>query len=101
MRIAGVESTDLFVGTAERPLQAVRVTLENDGPAGARDGAATGSEQGPGVRDQGPCGIRGLSRGERKEFEIPVEIAVPYQPGSTRRVTVAVETGWGSAQAET
>ncbi len=100
MRIAGVESTDLFVGTAQRPLQVIRVTLENDGPGSAPDGAATVYVQGPGVRDPGPFGITGLNLGERKDFEIPVEIAAPYQPGSTRRVTVTVETGSGRIQAE-
>jgi alpha-mannosidase len=100
MRIAGVESTDLFIGTAQRPLQVMRVTLENDGPGSALDGAATVYVQGPGVRDPGPFGITGLNLGERKDFEIPVEIAAPYQPGSTRRVTVTVETGSGRIQAE-
>jgi alpha-mannosidase len=100
MRIAGVESTDLFVGTVQRPLQVMRVTLENDGPASAPDGAATVYVQGPGVRDPGPFGIMGLNLGERKDFEIPVEVAAPYQPGSTRRVTVTVETGSGRTQAE-
>jgi alpha-mannosidase len=100
MRISGVESTDLFVGTAQRPLQVVRVTLENDGPARALDGMATVYVQGPGVRDQGPFGITGLNLGERKDFEIPVEIAAPYQPGSARRVTVTVETASGRTQAE-
>ncbi len=100
MRIAGVESTDLFVGTAQRPLQVVRVTLENDGPCSTPDGAATVYVQGPGVRDPGPFGITGLNLGERKDFEIPVEITAPYQPGSSRRVTVTAETGSGRTQAE-
>jgi alpha-mannosidase len=100
MRISGVESTDLFVGTAQRPLQVLRVTLENDGPGSAPDGAATVYVQGPGVREPGPFGITGLNLGERKDFEIPVEIAVPYQPGSTRRVTVTVETAAGRTQAD-
>ena len=76
MRIASVASTDLFVGTAQRPLQVVRVTLENDGPACVPDGAATAYVQGPGLRDPGPFGITGLSLGERKDFDIPVEIEV-------------------------
>jgi alpha-mannosidase len=100
MRIAGVESTDLFVGTAQRPLQVMRVTLENDGPGSDPGGAATVYVQGPGVRDPGPFRITGLNLGERKDFEIPVEIAVPYQPGSTRRVTVTVETGSARTHAE-
>src|SRR5487761_1211335 len=100
MRIAGVESTDLFVGTAQRPLQVMRVTLENDGPGSDPSGAATVYVQGPEVRDPGPFRITGLNLGERRDFEIPVEIAVPYQPGSTRRVTVTVETGSARTQAE-
>ena len=100
MRIASIESTDLFVGTAQRPLQVVRVTLVNEEPetASARLGV-----QGAGVRDPGPFGINDLNPGEEKAFEIPVEIAAPYQPGSTRRVTVTLEseTGRGSrVQAE-
>ena len=35
MRIVSVESTDLFVGTAQRPLQVVRVTLVNEEPGAA------------------------------------------------------------------
>jgi alpha-mannosidase len=95
MRIAGVESTDLFVGTAQRPLQVIRVMLENDGPIITADTAATVRVQGPGVRDHGPFRITGMSPGERQTFEIGVEIAVPYQPGGTRRVTVAVESESG------
>src|ERR1700687_4133573 len=92
MRITGVESTDLFVGTAQRPLQVVRVTLVNDEPgtASARLGV-----QGAGVRDPGPFGINDLNAGEQKAFEVPVEIAAPYQPGSTRRVTVTLESEAG------
>src|SRR3984893_3103673 len=100
MRIAGVESTDLFVGTAQRPLQVMRVTLENEGPASAPDGAATVYVEGAGVRNPGPFGITELRLGELRSFEIPVEIAAPYQPGSTRRVTVTVQTAAGRAQAE-
>ena len=97
MRITGVESTDLFVGTAQRPLQVVRVTLVNEEPgtASARLGV-----QGAGVRDPGPFGINDLNPGEEKAFEVPVEIAAPYQPGSTRRVTVTLESEAGRAQAE-
>jgi alpha-mannosidase len=102
MRIVGVESTDLFVGTAQRPLQVVRVTLANEGPAMLATPAMSARlhVQGAGVRNPGPFGIDGLNSGEEKAFEVPVEIAVPYQPGSTRRVTVTVESEAGSNQAE-
>ncbi len=100
MRIAGVESTDLFVGTTQRPLQVVRVTVVNDGPAIAPDTPAFVHVQGPGVRNQSPFGITGMNQGEEETFEVPVEFAVPYQPGSTRRVTVTVETSSGRSQTE-
>jgi alpha-mannosidase len=100
MRIAGVESTDLFVGTAQRPLQVVRVTVVNDGPGSATDTAAFVHVQGPGVGNQRPFSITGLRQGEQETFEVPVEFSVPYQPGSTRRVTVTLETDSGSSQAE-
>ncbi len=100
MRIAGVESTDLFVGTAQRPLQVIRVTLEHDGPGGAGEAAATVNVEGPGVRNPGPFRINQITPGEPQAFEVPVEIAVPYQPGSTRRVTVTVDSQAGRVQAD-
>ena len=102
MRIVSVESTDLFAGTAQRPLQVIRVTLVNEGPGMLATPAmsATISVQGPGVRDPGPFGISDLNPGEEKAFEVPVEIAAPYQPGSTRRVTVTVTSDAGRTQAE-
>ena len=102
MRIVSVESTDLFVGTAQRPLQVVRVTLANEGPAMLATPAMSARlhVQGAGVRTPGPFGINDLNSGEERAFEVPVEIAVPYQPGSTRRVTVTVDSEAGSNHAE-
>jgi len=100
MRIAGVESTDLFVGTAQRPLQVVRVTVANDGPAIAPDTPAFVHVQGAGVRNQSPFRITGMSQGDEETFEVPVEFSAPYQSGSTRRVTVTVETDTGRSQTE-
>ena len=97
MRIVAVESTDLFVGTAQRPLQVVRVTLVNEEPAAA---SARISVHGAGVRDRSPFGINDLSPGEERAVEVPVEIAAPYQPGSSRRVTVTLESEAGRAQAQ-
>jgi hypothetical protein len=82
MRIAGVESTDLFVGTAQRPLQVVRVTLENDRPGEASDTAATVYVEGPGVRNPGPFGISDLGLGERQAYEVPVERSRSRRPTS-------------------
>ena len=101
MRITGVESTDLFVGTAQRPLQVVRVTLESDGSEGGPDTPATVRVEGPGVRNHGPFGIKeSLSHGDHATVEVPVEFAVPYQPGGTRHITVTVESRAGRVQVE-
>ncbi|MGH3186904.1 MAG: glycoside hydrolase family 38 C-terminal domain-containing protein [Streptosporangiaceae bacterium] len=101
MRITGVESTDLFVGTAQHPLQVVRVTLESDRSEGGPDTPATVHVEGPGVRNHGPFLIKeDLSHGDHAAVEIPIEPAVPYQPGSTRHVTVTVESQAGRSQAE-
>ncbi|HJZ09338.1 MAG TPA: glycoside hydrolase, partial [Trebonia sp.] len=101
MRIVSVESTDLFTGTAQRPLQVIRVTLVNEGPAMLATPAmsATIGVQGAGVRDPGPFGLTDVNPGEEKAFEVPVEIAAPYQPGSTRRITVTVTSDAGRTQA--
>ncbi|MGD0069178.1 MAG: glycoside hydrolase family 38 C-terminal domain-containing protein, partial [Streptosporangiaceae bacterium] len=102
MRIAGVESTDLFVGTAQRPLQVIRVTLVNDGPGMLTTPAmsVTVHAQGPGLRDHGPFGISGWHQGEERAVEVPVEVAAPYQPGGTRRVTVTVDSEAGRSHAD-
>src|ERR1700677_3396988 len=102
MRIAGVESTDLFVGTAQRPLQVVRVTLVNEGPGMLATPAASAAVhvEGPGVRDHGPFGITGLHPGEGKAFEVRVKVTAPYQPGGTRRVTVTVDSEAGPTHLE-
>jgi alpha-mannosidase len=102
MRIAGIESTDLFVGTAQRPLQVIRVTVVNEGQGmlPGPDAIAAVHVQGPGMRNQEPFSLTGLGPGEEKTFEVPVEPVAPYQPGSTRRVTVAIESETGRTQAE-
>ena len=99
MRIVTVESTDLFTGTAQRPLQVIRVTLANDSPVAV---SARLGIQGPGVRDPGPFGAHDLDPGEERAYEVPVEVAAPFQPGGTRRVTVTAEgvQGPGRVQAE-
>ncbi len=95
MRITGVESTDLFTGTAQRPLQIIRVIVENAGP-----GMVTGPGvpvtvrvDGAGVSTPMPSTVTGLQAGETRVAEVPVEFSVPHQAGSTRPVTAVAETG--------
>jgi alpha-mannosidase len=95
MRIAAVESTDLFLGTPQRPLQVVRVVLER------REGRpVTVGVHGPGVRNDRPFGVTGPSHGERETVEVGVRFAAPARAGSTRRVTVTAEGEQGRVQAE-
>ena len=77
MRIVSVESTDLFAGTAQRPMQLIRVTLVNEGAGMLATPAMSAaiSVQGPGVRDPGPFGISDMSPGEQKAFALVSEAA--------------------------
>jgi alpha-mannosidase len=103
MRITGVESTDLFLGTATRPLQVVRVHLGNDGPgrAGEHDEVLVRVD-GASVSTPAPAIVTGLAAGEQRVVEVGVEIAAPAQPGSTRQVrAVAATSGAATSGAVT
>src|SRR6266851_660333 len=101
MRIASAMSTDLFGGTVTRPLQLIRVTVANDGPAMVRDPGAdiTVRVEGPGVSTPLPFGISGLVEGEERVAEVPVEIAAPYAAASPRQATVIAESTGGRVKA--
>ena len=89
MRITAVTSTDLFAGTAQRPLQIIQVTLVNDGPDMVTDPHLTVEVcvDGAGVTTPVPARITGLEPDATLTAEVPVEVAVPYQAGSPRTVT--------------
>ena len=96
MRITAVASTDLFTGSAQRPLQIIQVTLVNEG-LGLITDPGTPVEirvDGPGVTTPAPARVTGLEPGGTLTAEVPVEFAAPYQAGSLRTVTaVAVAAG--------
>ena len=94
MRITEVVSTDLFVGTAARPLQVIRVTLVNDGPGMISDpaGRVTVGVHGAGVVTPEPVMVTGLTHGEQRAIEVGVEITAPAAPGASRRVTAVVRS---------
>ncbi|HKR69664.1 MAG TPA: glycoside hydrolase family 38 C-terminal domain-containing protein [Streptosporangiaceae bacterium] len=100
MRITEVVSTDLFAGSAARPLQIVRVTLVNDGPGMISDpaGQVTVGVHGAGVVTPGPVMVTKLHHGEQRTIEVPVEIAAPAAPGSARRVTAVAQSATGHWQ---
>ena len=89
MRITDVESTDLFQGSAVRPLQVIRVTVE---PAGHSDAGAPGTLriEGAGAATPGPFGMTLPVAGESRSYEVAV--AVTGSPGTELPVTVIAET---------
>ena len=91
MRISGVTSTELFRGTAARPLQVVRVQIVNDGTAmaGPQD-TVTVRVDGPGVGTPEPEPVTRLQPGAERTVEVGVEIAAPAQPGSVRQVRASL-----------
>src|ERR1022692_2132525 len=101
MRITEVASTDLFVGTAARPFQIVRVSLANDGADMIHDRAAlvTVSVSGAGVLTPAPVVVTELLRGELRTVEVGVQIAAPLTTGSVRQVTAVAESALGRWQA--
>ncbi|HEX3958941.1 MAG TPA: glycoside hydrolase family 38 C-terminal domain-containing protein [Trebonia sp.] len=88
MRITGVESTGLFTGSAARPLQIIRITLE--GTPGDQPGGSPGSllVAGPGIESQGPFGMEMPPPGESRAAEVGVAVGDQHRPGTQAPVTV-------------
>jgi len=89
MRISGVESTDLFQGSASRPLQVIRVTIET-ASATETGTPATLRIAGPGVETPAAFGITGTEPGESRTYEVAV--VATGAPGTVRPVTVILES---------
>ena len=100
MRISGLTSTELFRGTAARPLQVVRVRLVNDGPAAGPQDRVTVRVDGAGVSTPEPEELTGLQPGEERIAEVGVEIAAPAQPDSVRHVRASASGPDGTPAAE-
>ncbi|MQA97898.1 MAG: glycoside hydrolase [Streptosporangiales bacterium] len=90
MRVLDVESTDLFAGSPQRPLQVVRVSLRNTG-----DGAEPAAVrlEGPAVFTPEPAVTPPLTPGAEHVAEVGIGVAAPYSEGAPREVTVVVEAG--------
>jgi alpha-mannosidase len=94
MRIADVTSTQLYGGTAARPLAIIRVTLEGDAAA---SGDVAGLPvavrvEGPAVTTPQPARAVAPAPGEQLDVEVGVEVAAPHVPGGPLRVTAVAET---------
>ncbi len=93
MRITGVTSTDLFGGTAARPLAIVRVTISGDGAGSGQPTApVTVRVEGPAVTTPQPAEVPGPGPGQQLQVEVGVEVAAPHTPGGPLQVTAVAES---------
>jgi alpha-mannosidase len=103
MRITDVTPTDLYGGTAARPLAVVRVTLAADSAA-VPDSAGvpvTVRVEGASVTTPEPVTAAAPAPGERLDVEVGIEVAAPHVPGNPLQVTAIAEPASGSpARAE-
>ena len=96
MRIASVESTELFSNATPEPLQLVRVTVHGDRPGDA--GPVRIQVAGPAVSTPVPATLDLPDHGGEQTAEVGVRIAAPAEPGHPRQVTVIAEGAAGRAQ---
>ena len=102
MRITGVESTDLFMGSAGRPLQVIRVTVTAEtGPLPAIEVRVAG----PGVdspqpaRTTGAAGDPASAPGDpagpesSRLVDVGIQVAGHHRPGTDVPVTVIAQAG--------
>jgi alpha-mannosidase len=95
MRISGVTSTELFGGTAGRPLQLIRVSLSGDGPGPAVGALVSVRVEGPAVTTPQPAAAAVPAPDGQAGVEVGVEIAAPHSAGSPLQVTAIAETRAG------
>jgi alpha-mannosidase len=96
MRIASVEATELFGGTAPEPLQLVLVTVHGDG--GRDAGPVQITVAGPAVSTPVPAPLDLPAAGGEQTAEVGVRMAAPAGPGQRRPVTVIAEGAAGRAE---
>ncbi len=99
MLISGVESTDLFTGPPDQPLQIVRVALVNTG-AGLAGGPAgvTVTVRGRDVGTPQPAVVTGLAPGEAATAEVAVRGPAGARPGAS--VAVLATAAWPGGSTE-
>jgi alpha-mannosidase len=92
LRITGIESTDLFIGSRLAPCQVVRVRVAAERPCGELrirvDGPAASTPE--------PVLVDGLEAGEERAVEVGVRLDEPVTEGAARRVTATVEDPEGA-----
>lgn len=98
MRITGVDSTELFTGTAAQPRQVIRVSLANAGQDVVTDplAAVTVEVSGRDVATPEPVVLTGLAPGSEHIAE--VAIAAAGRPGARLPVVATISWPGGSAR---
>ncbi len=91
MRITAVAATGLFGGSAQHPLQMIRVTVRNDAPAQPGTTPIQVRVEGAGVSTPTAFDMELPEPGGERAAEVGVHLAPPYQPGSPRQVTAVAE----------
>ena len=91
MRITAVAATELFGGSAQHPLQIIRVTVRNDAPAQPGPSPIQVRVEGAGVSTPTAFDMELPEPGGERAAEVGVHLAPPYQPGSPRQVTAVAE----------
>src|SRR5258707_10967084 len=91
MRITGVEPTDLFTGSAGRPLQIIRVTVV--GEPGDHPLHSSVRVEGNGISQPSPFRIDRDEKDEARTVEVGVQVADYHRPGTNVPVTVIGGTG--------
>ena len=91
MRITAVAATELFGGSAQHPLQIIRVTVRNDAPAQPGTTPIQVRVEGAGVSTPTAFDMDLPEPGGERAAEVGVHLAPPYQPGSPRQVTAVAE----------
>jgi alpha-mannosidase len=87
MRITAAQSTDLFTGSPDRPLQVVRVTVAEPGDTSARLRV-----EGNRITVPEPVDVP-RSDGKEVVVEVPIAVDATARPGETLAVEVVLEPG--------
>ena len=100
MRISGVDSTDLFGGTAAQPRQIIRVRLVNAGPGLVTDARTRVTVQvsGRGVGTPEAAVVTGLAPGAEVTAEVAIELSAPVAPGTVLPVLATASGPDGRAE---
>ncbi len=99
MLISGVESTDLFTGPPERPLQIVRVRLANPGTAALTGGSAvTVTVRGRDVGTSRPAVVSAPSPAGETTAEVAVDVPAAAPPGTSLAVLATASWPGGTAE---